>query len=82
MYIPTGHDVFDSDSLGDSLKLDLSSMDAAGQQRYRIGVFQLLVYIPVVCAIFQLIAWSRFNLKDEKLRSVKAIREGSAYLAV
>ena len=78
----SGHDVFDSSNVGSSLKKDVSGMSPLQQQNYRSGVFHLLVLMPIVCATLQLLAWSRFKLKGERLRSVKSIRKGAAYLAV
>ena len=81
-YLFSGHDVFDSGNASSSLKKDLSGLSLDQQQSYRSGVFHLLVLMPIICATLQLVAWSRFNLKGERLRTVKSLRKGAAYLAV
>ena len=47
--------------------------------QYRHGVFLLLVYVPIVCAVLQILAWSQFSLHGKRLRWVKKIREGVLY---
>ena len=78
----SGHDVFEAGNIGNSIKMDLGSMTSTEQLEYRNGVFSLLVYIPIMCAIVQLLAWSRFTLKGRRLEWVKAVREGSVYATV
>ena len=35
------------------------------------SVFNLLVYVPIGCAVCQLVIWSRFSLHGQKLRNVR-----------
>ncbi len=37
-------------------------------------MFNMLVFVPIVCALVQLLAWSKFTLKDKKLKDIKAVR--------
>ena len=64
-----------------SLKMDLSDIDLVKQESYRLGVFHLLVYIPTVCAILQLLAWSQFSLRGKRLQWVKSVRAGYRFAA-
>nr|KAF6322571.1 major facilitator superfamily domain containing 13A [Pipistrellus kuhlii] len=41
----------------------------------REGCFYLLVLVPIVCAVLQLFAWSKFKLHGRRLRMVKAQRQ-------
>ena len=80
--IQTVHNVFDSGNTGISLKKDLSGLSLDQQQSYCLVMFHLLVLMPIVCTTHQLMGWSRFNPKGERLRMVKSPRKGAAYLAV
>ena len=73
----TGHDVFDSGNEMGSIKLDVSNLSIETREEYRLGVFHLLVYIPIGCALVQLLAWSRFNLHGKRLQWVKSVRAGT-----
>ena len=68
--------------LGGSIKLDLSQLDSSTQELYKLGVFHLLVYIPIVCAVLQLLAWSQFTLHGQRLSWVKAVRQDMQYALV
>ena len=78
----TGHDVFASGHNMGSIKLNLDSLDRAAASRYQRGVFHLLVYVPIVCALLQLLAWTQFSLRGKRLRWVKACRGGAYHLTV
>ncbi|XP_052772156.1 transmembrane protein 180-like [Mya arenaria] len=74
----TGHDIFESGRAAGSIKIQ-GGLDSAQQEEYKQGCFHLLVYIPVVCAITQLLVWTQFSLRGKRLRIVKAAREGALY---
>jgi len=40
----------------------------------RDACFFLLVTVPIVCALIQLAAWSRFTLHGARLNQIKSIR--------
>ncbi|XP_064630049.1 transmembrane protein 180-like [Lineus longissimus] len=75
--VQTGHDIFQSGNADGSIKLNLKEMDTVAAEAYRMGVFSLLIYIPVACAIFQLFAWSHFTLHGRRLHWVKSVRAGA-----
>lgn len=77
-----GHDVFQSGNSEGSIKMNLQSMDYVSQQVYRLGVFHMLVYVPIICGGLQLLAWSRFTLRDKRLEWVKSVRAGIQYTTV
>jgi hypothetical protein len=52
-------------------------MDTSAVEAYRMGIFSLLIYIPVACAIVQLFAWSHFTLHGRRLHWVKSVRAGA-----
>ncbi|KAK7008592.1 transmembrane protein 180, partial [Biomphalaria glabrata] len=72
--LQTGHDIFQSGNEDGSIKLDLSKMDSAVRLAYKQGVFMMLICVPVVCAILQLLAWSRYTLKGQRLAQIKSFR--------
>jgi len=80
--IQTGHDVFSSGNEMGSIKLDSGSLDNEASTLYRTGVFHLLVYVPIVCAILQLILWSQFTLHGKRLGIIKSVRAGAKYVNV
>ncbi|KAH9523936.1 Transmembrane protein 180 [Bulinus truncatus] len=78
----TGHDIFQSGNEAGSIKLDLSKMDSVGRLSYRQGVFMMLICVPIACALLQLLAWSFFTLRGQRLAHVKAIRAGLNHMPV
>uniref|UniRef100_A0A2C9K452 Transmembrane protein 180 n=1 Tax=Biomphalaria glabrata TaxID=6526 RepID=A0A2C9K452_BIOGL len=72
--LQTGHDIFQSGNEDGSIKLDLSKMDSAVRLAYKQGVFMMLICVPVVCAILQLLAWSQYTLKGQRLAQIKSFR--------
>lgn len=54
--------------------LELNS--GSGTPPLRVGCFNMLVFVPITCALFQLAAWSRFTLHGRKLQGVKLLRQG------
>lgn len=73
--IQTGHDIFQTTDKIVSLQPDKIGLD--GVEQYRQGCFNLLVYIPILCAIVQLAVWSQFKLHGHRLRWVKSCRTGT-----
>jgi hypothetical protein len=43
----------------------------------RMGCFQVLVYVPIVCAVLQILLWSRFKLHGRRLKVVTSQRIGA-----
>ncbi|CAG5120085.1 unnamed protein product [Candidula unifasciata] len=80
--LQTGHDIFRTGEESGSIKLDLSKMDAHTRDAYRNGVFLMLICVPVVCASFQLLAWSCYTLRDQRLAKVKAVRAGMMHVEI
>ncbi|XP_026996309.1 transmembrane protein 180 [Tachysurus fulvidraco] len=75
----TGYDIFDRGPLKDSVP----AVDVSGPESslpLRQGCFYLLVFVPITCALLQLLAWSRFTLHGHRLRGIKARRQGAQQL--
>ncbi|KAM9461982.1 transmembrane protein 180 isoform 1-T2 [Clarias gariepinus] len=76
----TGYDIFERGPLKDSV----AAVDVSGTESslpLRQGCFYLLVFVPISCALLQLLAWSRFTLHGHKLRGIKAMRQGAQHLS-
>ncbi|XP_033755959.1 transmembrane protein 180-like [Pecten maximus] len=73
--IQTGHDIFQTSDKIVSLQVDEAGQNSPEQ--YRQGCFNLLVYIPILCAIVQIAVWSQFKLHGHRLRWVKSCRTGT-----
>uniref|UniRef100_A0A8B9IH09 Major facilitator superfamily domain containing 13A n=1 Tax=Anser cygnoides TaxID=8845 RepID=A0A8B9IH09_ANSCY len=73
----TGYDIFQRNPLGNvvSAQPKLES-DAALEPTLRQGCFYLLVFVPIACALLQLLTWSQFSLHGKRLQLVKAQRQG------
>lgn len=56
---------------------DLDS--GSGSPPLRLGCFNMLVFVPITCALLQLAAWSRFTLHGRKLQGVKLLRQGAQH---
>jgi len=69
-----GHDVFATGLESGSIKLNMENMSESAKMNYQVGVFNLLVTIPIWCAGFQLFVWSRFTLHTKRLQWVKSVR--------
>ncbi|XP_029645301.1 transmembrane protein 180 [Octopus sinensis] len=73
----TGHELFTAASS------EVRSSDLSSDPKHRIACFNLLVYIPMVCATFQMLIWLlKFRLHGHRLHWIKAVRSGSSSLAV
>ncbi|XP_002738400.1 transmembrane protein 180-like [Saccoglossus kowalevskii] len=77
----TGHDIFQSGHESGSIRLSQSS-SADDKAMVEWGCFQCLVFVPIICAIIQLIAWSQFTLRGRRLQWVKSVRAGSGFCDV
>ncbi|KAH3707374.1 transmembrane protein 180-like [Dreissena polymorpha] len=77
----TGHDIFQSGHDMGSIK-PLNNDGAHTSQRddtFKQGCFNLLIYVPVACAVLQLIVWTQFSLHGKRLQAVKSRRSGLLY---
>lgn len=76
-----GYDIFERNSIQDSAAAMASPV--SGQAGFTVplrqGCFYLLVFVPISCALLQLLAWSRFNLHGRRLQGVKAQRQGAQH---
>lgn len=71
LFLQTGKSVFfDAKS-----KTVLSSSESHNSS-VRQGCFNVLVFVPVICGLLQLFAWSNFKLKGKRLNQVKSLRAG------
>ncbi|KGL74348.1 Transmembrane protein 180, partial [Tinamus guttatus] len=72
----TGYDIFQRDPLSNvvSARPKLAA-DAAWEPTLRQGCFYLLVFVPITCALLQLLSWSQFSLHGKRLQMVKAQRQ-------
>ncbi|XP_069467773.1 transmembrane protein 180 isoform X2 [Ambystoma mexicanum] len=72
----TGHDIFQRDAMNNVVsaqpKLESSEVWAT---TLRQGCFYLLVYVPLTCALLQLLMWSQFTLRGKRLQTVKTQRQ-------
>ncbi|GFO44785.1 transmembrane protein 180-like [Plakobranchus ocellatus] len=80
--LQTGHDIFRSGIESGSIKVDLSLMEIGAQDAHRKGVFFILVFVPVACALMQLLAWWQFTLKGHRLAQIKTSREGLKHVQI
>uniref|UniRef100_A0A670I271 Major facilitator superfamily domain containing 13A n=1 Tax=Podarcis muralis TaxID=64176 RepID=A0A670I271_PODMU len=72
----TGYDIFQRDALSNivSAQPKLAS-NTAWEPTLRQGCFYLLVFVPITCALLQLLSWSQFTLHGRHLQRVKAQRQ-------
>jgi len=71
-----GHDVFATGGETGSIKPNVADMTSDVKAEYQLGVFHLLVYVPLICAAVQLWFWSRFTLHGKRLNWIKSMRSG------
>lgn len=74
-----GYDIFERGTLKDSVAA-VGALDTESSLPLRQGCFYLLVFVPISCALLQLLAWSRFTLHGRRLRGIKAMRQGAQHL--
>ncbi|NXO67299.1 MF13A protein, partial [Phainopepla nitens] len=72
----TGYDIFQHNPLNNvvSAQPKLESAKAL-EPILRQGCFYLLVFVPITCALLQLLTWSQFTLRGKRLQVVKAQRQ-------
>lgn len=75
----TGYDIFERGPLKDSVAA-VGVSGAESSLPLRQGCFYLLVFVPISCALLQLLAWSRFTLHSRRLQGIKARRQGAQHL--
>lgn len=73
----TGYDIFQRNPLSNvvSAQPKLES-DTILEPTLRQGCFYLLVFVPITCALLQLLSWTQFSLHGKRLQMVKAQRQG------
>lgn len=71
-----GYDIFQRDPLSSivSAQPRLAS-SVAWKPTLRQGCFYLLVFVPMTCALLQLLTWSQFSLHGRRLQTVKSQRQ-------
>ncbi|XP_036407519.1 transmembrane protein 180 [Megalops cyprinoides] len=74
----TGYDIFERDPVQDAVAAAAVSSPALAVT-LRQGCFYLLVFVPITCALLQLLAWSRFTLHGKRLQNIKALRQGAQH---
>lgn len=80
-FMLSGHDIFQSSGEG-RVNMDLAGMSSEEVAAHRLGCFNMLVYVPLACALLQLATWSRFSLRGRRLIWIKSVRAGSQYSTV
>ncbi|KAJ8365285.1 hypothetical protein SKAU_G00141160 [Synaphobranchus kaupii] len=74
----TGYDIFERDAVKEAAPA-ASVPSPAQAVPLRQGCFYLLVFVPITCALLQLLAWSRFTLHGKRLQNVKSLRQGAQH---
>uniref|UniRef100_H2YZM5 Transmembrane protein 180 n=1 Tax=Ciona savignyi TaxID=51511 RepID=H2YZM5_CIOSA len=67
----TGEDIFNKNSFVPIQPHDHSSSSWLSKQE---ACFALLTVVPILCAVLQIIAWSRFTLHGSRLAKIKSAR--------
>lgn len=71
-----GYDIFQRDPLNNVVSAQPKLESAAAMEpTLRQGCFYLLVFVPITCALLQLLSWSQFSLHGKRLQMVKAQRQ-------
>lgn len=71
LFLQTGKSVFFDGKSKTVLSSSEGDIDSVRQ-----GCFNVLVFVPVLCGLLQLFAWSNFKLKGKRLSQVKSLRTG------
>ncbi|XP_042313564.1 transmembrane protein 180 isoform X2 [Sceloporus undulatus] len=72
----TGYDIFQRDPLSNTVSAQPKlAANAAWELTLRQGCFYLLVFVPITCALLQLLIWSQFSLYGRRLQTVKFQRQ-------
>ncbi len=69
-----GYDIFERNSMAEA-----PIAAPAFPVPLRQGCFYLLVFVPISCALLQLLAWSRFTLHGRRLQNIKTLRQGAQH---
>ncbi|XP_053709908.1 transmembrane protein 180 [Synchiropus splendidus] len=75
----TGFDVFEREPAKASVMTLPDAASGAETPPLRLGCFYMLVFVPITCALLQLVVWSRFTLHGRKLQGIKNQRQGSQH---
>uniref|UniRef100_A0A673I5G1 Major facilitator superfamily domain containing 13A n=1 Tax=Sinocyclocheilus rhinocerous TaxID=307959 RepID=A0A673I5G1_9TELE len=70
----TGYDIFERNSMAEA-----PIAAPAVPVPLRQGCFYLLVFVPISCALLQLLTWSRFTLHGRRLQNIKTLRQGAQH---
>ncbi|XP_075573642.1 transmembrane protein 180 isoform X3 [Pelecanus crispus] len=70
----TGYDIFQRNPLSNVVSAQ-PKLESALEPTLRQGCFYLLVFVPITCALLQLLSWSQFSLHGKRLQMVKAQRQ-------
>ncbi|XP_042644916.1 transmembrane protein 180 isoform X1 [Tyto alba] len=71
-----GYDIFQRNPLSNVVSAQPKLESAAVlEPTLRQGCFYLLVFVPITCALLQLLSWSQFSLRGKRLQMVKAQRQ-------
>lgn len=73
MLLLTGTDLFKHSSPSISGG-DAHPTDPIQTEAYRQACFSILVYVPIICASLQIIAWSFYKLHGTKLKHISILR--------
>ncbi|XP_077640800.1 transmembrane protein 180 isoform X3 [Lonchura striata] len=69
----TGYDIFQRNPLNNVVSAQPKLESAVAlEPTLRQGCFYLLVFVPIACALLQLLIWSQFSLHGKRLQLVKA----------
>ncbi|KAK3095028.1 hypothetical protein FSP39_009350 [Pinctada imbricata] len=80
--LQTGHDIFETGNELGTLSIDKSKLSPEEFKQHQQGCFNLLVYIPIVCAVVQLLVWTQFSLHGSRLRWIKSLRAGAEHSVI
>ncbi|KAG5855261.1 hypothetical protein ANANG_G00047230 [Anguilla anguilla] len=75
----TGYDIFERGAAKEAASAAEAVAGPARAVTLQQGCFYLLVFVPITCALLQLLAWSRFTLHGKRLQNVKALRQGAQH---
>lgn len=74
--LTSGYDIFQRNPLNNVVSAQPKLESAAAlEPTLRQGCFYLLVFVPITCALLQLLSWSQFSLHGKRLQMVKAQRQ-------
>lgn len=75
-FLTPGYDIFQRNPLNNVVSAQPKLESAAAlEPTLRQGCFYLLVFVPITCALLQLLSWSQFSLHGKRLQMVKAQRQ-------